>query len=61
MSRWIKEKDGKTIEEIADTNECRWLYDEVCCNPECDQCCDFPDTEEYCPKCPHFEKEEVEA
>lgn len=39
-------------------DECRHLYNEVCCNPDSDQCCDFPHPEYclYC--CPHFTKED---
>ena len=59
MSRWIeKDNDGTIREGISDLDGCRYLYNDVCCNDQSEQCCDFPH-EEYCAKrCPHFTKEE---
>lgn len=59
MSRWIEhDRDNRIIETIADTEECKYLMNEVCTNPKSDQCCDFPHHEycEFC--CPHFTKED---
>lgn len=57
MSRWIEEmEDGKLKEEIADMDECSWMYNEVCCNDKSPHCADFP-SEEICEKCPLFKKE----
>lgn len=55
MSRYL---DDKCQEEIANMDECRFLVDEVCCNPDSDQCCDYPHPEYclYC--CPHLTKED---
>lgn len=38
--------------------ECKHLVDDVCVNPDSDQCCDFPHPEycQYC--CPHFTYED---
>lgn len=59
MSRWVEQgSDGVIREEIASPDECRYLMNEVCCNPESDQCCDYPHPEYclYC--CPHLTKED---
>lgn len=58
MSSWLtKNPDGSYTQTIKDADQCKWLINEVCCNDSCDQCFVYPDTEEYCPKCPHFEPE----
>lgn len=58
MSRWMeKDSDGIIRQGIVSMDECRYLIDEVCCNDQSDQCCDFPH-EEYCRRhCPHFTEE----
>lgn len=57
MSRYIedgKDEHGRyTLETLADENGCRWLYNEVCCNDECELCIDMPQEGE-CETCPHF-------
>ena len=59
MSRWMeKGSDGVIRQGIVSMDECRYLIDEVCCNPDSDQCCDYPHPEYclYC--CPHRTKED---
>lgn len=59
MSRYMQKNiHGEWEEIVEDKDQCRYLIDEVCCNADCDQCADFPDPEEYCPKCEHFTPEE---
>ena len=61
MSRWIEQMpDGTYHEEVYDTEGCRWLYDEVCCNEKSPFLADFPCVEEDCKECAFFEKEEME-
>lgn len=58
MSRWIERlPDGTYDEGIIDPDQCRWLYNEVCCNDSSPICADYPD-KEYCKRCKHFEKEQ---
>ena len=59
MSRWADTReDGGIREEIASMDECKWLINEVCCNDQSDECCDFPH-HDYCKnRCPHFTKED---
>lgn len=58
MSRWLEKVDGEYREEIADLEQCKHLINEVCTNPDSDQCCDFPHYE-YCTYCcPCFTKED---
>ena len=58
MSRYLESCGESYHEEIADMEECKYLINEVCCNPDSDQCCDFPH-HEYCLYCcPHFTKED---
>ena len=60
MSRWIDyDHEGHRLNEtIASEEECKNLINEVCTNPDSQQCCDFPHPE-YCEKrCPHFTKED---
>ncbi|MGN0998649.1 MAG: hypothetical protein ACI4PO_03755 [Faecousia sp.] len=50
--------NGNYLTEIVSMDECKYLIDEVCCNDQSEQCCDFPHPE-YCAKrCPHFTKED---
>ena len=43
MSRWLETApDGSVVESIADIEQCRWLYNDVCCNTECKLCGDMP-------------------
>lgn len=60
MSRWMeKGSDGVIRQGIISMDECRYLIDDVCCNDQSEQCCDFPHPIEYCKKrCPHFTKED---
>lgn len=52
------DQDFKRIsEEIASAEECRHLINEVCTNPDSEQCCDFPHPEYCIYRCPHFTKE----
>ena len=58
MSRWIAEKeDGGYLVTLADMDQCKHIYNEVCCNDKSEACCDYPDEEE-CKTCPLFEKED---
>lgn len=57
MSRYIDTVDGEDKITIASMEECRHLYNEVCTEPRCDECCDFP-APELCAKCKWFEKED---
>ena len=34
MSRWIEETDGDYKVTIADMDECKHMYDGMCCNDE---------------------------
>lgn len=55
MSRWIEEKDGKTIITIADMEQCKWMYNEICCCDKSDEVADYP---YHCDTCKYFEKED---
>lgn len=58
MSRYINQDNvGNYTETISNMNECRWMYDDVCCNDESDCVADYPD-EETCRKCELFTKED---
>lgn len=60
MSRWIEvdHENGIVKEEIKSLEECRYLYNEVCCNELSDCVADYPDGE-YCQRrCPHFARED---
>lgn len=61
MSRWL-EDDGKggLREVLANIDECRYLIDDVCCNDQSEQCCDWPHAEYCLKRCPHFTKEELQ-
>ena len=64
MSRYIECKPHaqgryEYYETVADESECKHMINEVCCDPECEACCAFPD-EEYCKSCSHFESETAE-
>ena len=60
MSRYIESVtvDGRHEykEEIANMKQCKWMYNEVCCNPDSELCADFP-MEGDCRICTHFERE----
>lgn len=59
MSRWLEDDgNGGLREVLADITECRYLIDDVCCNDQSEQCCDFPHHEYCSQRCPHFTKEE---
>lgn len=58
MSRWIKDApDGGYIITIADIDECKHMYNEVCYNDKSSLCGDYPDLEYDCQYCELFEKE----
>lgn len=58
MSRWIEElPDGTYHEEIENMDECRWMYNEVCCNDQSPHVGDWP-WKDDCSVCLLFEKEE---
>lgn len=60
MSRYIEQdKHGNYTETIASMNECRWMYDDCCCNHDSDCVADYPD-EETCKRCKLYEKENGE-
>lgn len=61
MSREIEydREHRKIHEEISSMDECKHLINDVCTNPDSQQCCDFPHPEEYCKnRCPYFTKED---
>lgn len=58
MSRWIEDVDGVIKEEIKSMEECRYLYNEVCCNDRSDLLADFVDSEYCLHRCPLFAKED---
>lgn len=58
MSRWIEGTfGGKTLITIADMNECKYMYDDICCNDESEHCCCYA-FEDDCKGCELFEKED---
>lgn len=56
MSRWIEEKDGKIVEEIADPDACRYLCNEICCNEQSDNAYGWIYAG-MCEQCELFEKD----
>jgi hypothetical protein len=49
-------------EDAIDYNTCKYLYNEVCCNTQCELLADFPNAKEICSidskrRCKHFEEE----
>jgi hypothetical protein len=65
MSRFITEnKDETYLEEIESIEICKWRYNEVCCNDECDCVGDYPNSVyidckcNSIKECKHFEKED---
>ncbi|MBO4920432.1 MAG: hypothetical protein J5372_00815 [Lachnospiraceae bacterium] len=42
MSRLLHTENGKLKEIIKNTNECAWLYNEVCCNTKSELVADYP-------------------
>lgn len=60
MSKWIEENlDGTLQTTIADPEGCAWMFNEVCCNDQCEELREFV-TQEYCDTCPLFTPEEEE-
>lgn len=57
MSRSIEERNGRIVQTIWDMDECKHLINEVCTNPDSDECCDYPHPE-LCARCPYFEEED---
>lgn len=58
MSRWIEDApDGGYKVTIADMNECKHIYNEICCNDESGHCCCYA-FEDDCKGCELFEKED---
>ena len=58
MSRHREEKDGKITITIDSMDECKYLYDQVCCNDQCEWCCNYPYGEDCGTKCRFYEKED---
>ena len=58
MSRYLDHENGIYHEEIADMDECQYLINDVCTNPDSEQCCDFPNYEYCLYRCHHFKKED---
>lgn len=57
MSRWV-EKEGNDYKiTIADMDECKHMYDGMCCNDESECCCYYV-YEDDCKRCELFEKED---
>ena len=58
MSRWIgSASDGGHKVTIADMDECKYMYDEICCNDESEHCCCYAFKDD-CERCELFEKED---
>ena len=58
MSKWIEEiGDGKYKAVLADQDECKHMYDMICCNDQSEWCCEYPG--EDCEKCKLFEPEDM--
>ena len=59
MSRWIESTfGGGTLITIADMDQCKHMYNEVCCNDKSSLRGDYPDLEYDCQYCEWFEKED---
>lgn len=60
MSKHIDQREDGTLEvTMADPNLCAWMYNDVCCNRDSDEVCNWP-TYEYCENCPFFAPEDEE-
>lgn len=61
MSRFIKKGRNGTYQITIDSPEdCKFMYNEVCCNADSDEVGDYPDREEFCRKrCLNFIKEDM--
>lgn len=57
MSRWIEIEGDDYKVTIADMDECKHMYDGICCNDENEWCCDYA-YEDDCKSCKLFEKED---
>ena len=58
MSRWIeKDSNGVIHQGIISMDQCRDMFNDVCCNDRSDLCGDFPH-EDYCKRCALFTKED---
>mgnify|MGYP007102090699 CR=1 FL=1 len=61
MSRWIEDKpDGGFIVRLDSEDQCKWMYNEVCCNDRSPFVADWPDSG-YCERCPLYEQEDMEG
>lgn len=60
MSRFIEPNQNGTYRVTIDNpDDCKFMYNEVCCCADSDEVCDFPERE-FCKKrCPHFVKEDM--
>lgn len=58
-----KFKDYEPLHKDAiDYNTCKYLYNEVCCNTQCEWLADFPNAEQICSinskhRCKYFEED----
>ena len=57
MSRWIEKEGDDYKVTIADMDECKHMYDGMCCNDKSDCCCYYV-YEDDCKSCKLFEKED---
>lgn len=58
MSKWLEEiGDGQYKAMLADSDGCKHMYNEVCCNDRSEWCCDYPG--EDCKACKLFEPEDM--
>ena len=57
MSRWTEKVGDDYKVTIADMDDCKYMYDEICCNDESEHCCDYA-FEDVCKRCELFEKED---
>lgn len=58
MSKWMNlDNDGNRIVSIASMEQCKNMYNEVCCAGESEYVGDYP-SDADCKGCPFFEKED---
>ena len=58
MARHLEKlPDGSYRETITDATQCRWMYDDVCCNKHCNMVAYMPTPTEYCTSCKYYTKE----
>lgn len=61
MSRWIESIDGVDKITLDRNDECKHMYNEVCCNEESEHLADFVIHKDDCVNCKYFEKEDLKC